>query len=241
MADKDLVYEEEFKIRASEVNINQQATLPAICNLLQEIAGNHARELQFDITDLQINHLTWVLHRLRVQIDRPPLWRETIKIQTWPSGSDGLRAYRDFLISDSEDNIIGKSLSYWVILDMESRRPTPIPNEILEYAPKKSDHVLPLADGGFTEVKQADSSQSFEVRKTDLDLNRHVNNVRYIEWALSCLADHYKTDNIDIKFLDEAVKGDTITASSKTTGTSEIRFQLIKEDDQKTLALASIR
>ncbi len=241
MAEKELIYEEKFKIRASEVDINREATLPALCNLLQEIAGNHARELQFDIMDLQENHLTWVLHRLKVEIERYPHWRETIKIQTWPSGSDGLRAHRDFLILDDEDNVIGKSLSYWLILDLESRRPTRIPKEILRYTPADTDHVLPVTDENFSKVEQANRSQSFQVRKTDLDLNRHVNNVRYIEWGLACLPEQYKTENIDIKFMGEALQGDTVTASSLTADTSEIRFQLTKEETGKTLALAYVR
>lgn len=94
MSGRKLMYEEEFKIRASEVDSSRQASLPAICNLLQEVAGNHAHRLEFDITDLRKRKLTWVLHRLKIVMDRFPDWRETITIRTWPSGGDGLRAHR---------------------------------------------------------------------------------------------------------------------------------------------------
>ncbi|HKK46619.1 MAG TPA: acyl-ACP thioesterase domain-containing protein, partial [Balneolaceae bacterium] len=122
MTKNAFTYQENFKIRASEIDSNQKATLPAICNLLQEIAGNHAQKLHFDITDLQENKLTWVLHRLVVKMDRFPDWRETITVKTWPSSGDGLRAYRDFQILDAEENVIGKSLSYWLMMNIESRR-----------------------------------------------------------------------------------------------------------------------
>jgi len=237
-----LTFEEQFKIRASEVDANQKATLPAICNLLQEIAGNHARQLQFDITDLQKNELTWVLRRLQVQMDRFPDWRETITIRTWPSGGDGLRAHRDFLILDQKENIIGRALSYWLILNIENRRPMRIPKEILNSVPKNSEHVLPVTDSSFKEISQPDISHSFTVRKTDLDLNKHVNNVRYIEWTLACLPENHKAHEIDIKFLGESVSGDTDVAEmqrySNDTNKAGFAYQIKRASDQKILAKA---
>src|SRR5699024_12479079 len=141
-------FEEQFNIRTSEVGPDQKATLPAICNLLQEAAGNHAYRLQFDITDLQQQKLTWVLHRLQVQIIRFPHWRGTITVRTWPSGSEGLRALRDFLLRDTGGQTIGRALSYWLILSMESRLSFRIPKQRLANAPANRAHVPPVAAGG---------------------------------------------------------------------------------------------
>lgn len=234
---QQFIYEEEFKIRASEIGANQKATLPAICSLLQEVAGNHALQLDFDITDLQQQKMTWVLHRLSVQIDRFPDWRETITIKTWPSGGDGLRAHRDFLLLDEESQTIGKSLSYWLILDMEKRRPIRIPKEILNSVPQDTDHVLAVTDPSFESIDNGEHAQSFEVRKTDLDLNQHVNNVRYIEWALSCLPDNKQLSEIDMKFLGEAVLGDTVIAEYSSDDSKQ-RFQIRRPSDEKVLAIA---
>lgn len=238
----DITFKESFKIRASEIDFNQRATLPAICNLLQEIAGNHAQKLQFDITDLQQDELTWVLHRLNVKINRFPKWREEITIKTWPSSGDGLRAYRDFLITDKNGNVIGKSLSYWLIMDMQSRRPTRIPKEILQLAPDQTDHVLPITKTKLPDLVNKDYAQQFEVRKSDLDLNQHVNNVRYIEWALSCLPETISVDEIDIQFMAESVLGDTILAvsekASSNSNASSFHHQIQRISDEKILAKA---
>lgn len=234
----DIKFEEQFKIRATEINQDQKATLPAICNLLQEVAGNHAQQLEFDITDLQQNQLTWVLHRLCVKMNRYPDWREIITIQTWPSSGDGLRAYRDFLILDAEGNTIGKSLSYWLMMNTESRRPVRIPKEILKMAPKNTEHVLSVTDGNFAVVNQPKDSQLFQVRKTDLDLNKHVNNVRYVEWVLSCLPEDSQISEIDIKFLAESVLGDTDVAEMQPNGEGGFHHQIRRTADEKVLAKA---
>ncbi|WP_176466176.1 acyl-[acyl-carrier-protein] thioesterase [Aliifodinibius salipaludis] len=237
----NITFQETFKIRASEINFNQRATLPAICNLLQEVAGNHARELEFDITDLQKDELTWVLHRLHVKMDRFPEWRETITIKTWPSSGDGLRAYRDFLIKGENNNVIGRSLSYWLIMNIQSRRPARIPKKILEMAPDNTDHVLPVNDPNYSELDHPDYSQQFKVRKTDLDLNRHVNNVHFIEWALSCLPEVSSVNEIDIRFMAESVAGDVDIAEAKkhsSDSSNQYYHQIRRASDNKILAKA---
>jgi len=241
MTKEDVFYEEKFKIRASEIDQDQEATLPSICNLLQEIAGNHARLLHFDITDLQRDKRTWVLHRLNVSMDRYPEWRETITIRSWPSSGDGLRAYRDFHILGEDGEIIGKSLSYWLIMNMESRRPTRIPEDILAMAPSETDHVLPVDDGDFSSFESAGKKQTFRVRKSDLDLNRHVNNVRYIEWALASRPENPKASSIDIKFMAEAMRGEKIRAELKqetSQKSNKYQHQIKRISDNKILALA---
>ena len=241
MYQSNIIYEEQFKIRASEIDFDQQATMSAICNLLQEVAGNHARELAFDITDLQKDELTWVLHRLNIAIERFPKWRETITIQTWPSSGDGLRAHRDFLILDSNNEVIGKSLSYWLILNMESRRPVRIPEKIMQMAPKKTEHVLPITEINFPQIKGTDYNQKYKVRKTDLDLNKHVNNVHYIDWALASLPDETDISKVDITFLGEAILHDTIGVQlQEYTDTSGYSYfhALHRPSDNKILAKA---
>lgn len=109
-------------------------------------------------------------------------------------------------------------------------------------APDDTKHVLPVEDGRFSEFNEVDTSRTFNVRKTDLDLNRHVNNVKYIEWALSCLPDETRVNEIDIKFVAESVLDDTVVASCQpATNESphqEFVHQVKRPKDQKILALA---
>ena len=113
-----------------------------------------------------------------------------------------------------------------------------IPKEILSSVPNNSDHVLPITDGEFRELEHAeDQSQIFTVRKSDLDLNKHVNNVRYVEWALACLPEEYKAQQIDIKFLGEATEDDTAVAKSELQN-GQYHFQITQSDSKKVLARA---
>lgn len=232
-------YREDFTIRASEISPEGKATLPAIAYLLQEVAGNNALQLNFDISQLEAKNLTWILHRLHLQMDAFPEWRDTITIQTWPSGSDRLRAYRDFRILNSDGAEIGRSLSYWLMLDLKTRRPVRIPGEILEMAPKDIEHVLEVKKNRLkVTLRKTNSPKTFHVRQSDLDMNRHVNNVKYIEWALATLDDPQEIREIDIEFRSECRMGDSIKSNAAGIDQSKNIHRLIRTRDEQTAAVA---
>ncbi|HBX66390.1 MAG TPA: acyl-[acyl-carrier-protein] thioesterase, partial [Balneolaceae bacterium] len=171
-------HSENFTIRASEVGAGGQITLQAVCGLFQEVAGNHALKLDFDITQLQEKDLTWVLHRMDIKMERYPNWREKITIETWPAAGDALRAYRDYRILDEEENQIGACLSYWMMINMKTRRPTRMPQEVLDLRLTDLEHVMPIKSDKIESFDEPDMEKKFVVRKSDLDMNNHVNNAR---------------------------------------------------------------
>lgn len=232
-------YSEEFTIRAAEVDQNGKATLGALASLMQEVAGNHASTLNFDITDLQENDLTWVLHRMDIEILRYPDWRESINIETWPNAGDALRAYRDYLITDEEGEVLLRCLSYWMIINMKSRRPSRIPREILELRIGDRDHVLPVKTERPAPEDLVDNESAFHVRRSDLDMNDHVNNARYLEWCLETIPSPTAAEinRADILFMKESRGGDTIT--SQVTRKSDTAFQhRLLNQDGRLIALA---
>jgi acyl-ACP thioesterase len=234
-------FSESFKIRASEVDIKGKATLPALCSLFQEVAGNHALKLNFDISQLHKQNLTWVLHRMDINITRFPDWRENITIETWPAAGDALRAYRNYRILDAQNEQIGSCLSYWMMINMETRRPTRMPPEVLELRLKKIDHVLPVKNSRMKPFEDPQKNTTIDVRRSDEDMNRHVNNARYVEWMMEI----YDENNIsminemDIIFLKESKAGDRIISSVKKSD-GVIKFQL-KNQDKEVLALAECK
>lgn len=239
MAEEKYRYRQSYKIRSSEVRPDGKARLQSICDLLQETAGDHALALNFDISQLMEQNMTWVLHRLHLQMDRFPEWRETITIETWPSSGDSLRAYRDFRILDEDEDEIGRSLSYWLMLNLDTRRPVRMPEEILSMAPSETTHVLEIQKERLPTPSGAGTSKTFSVRRGDLDLNRHVNNVKYIEWALEAIPGEERIREIDMEFHAECTYGDTIVSElieSEDDGWN--RHVIRRRGDGKIAALA---
>ena len=235
-------YRESFTIRSSEVHPSGRAKLQSICDLMQETAGNHALKLDFDISQLLEDNLTWILHRLHIQMDQYPGWRDTVTIKTWPSSGDTIRAYRDFELLDRDSNRIGRALSYWLMLNTETRRPVRMPRQILDMAPRDISHVLNLRKERIPALTDPEVSRTFEVRRSDLDLNQHVNNVKYVEWILETIPDYNDVQELDIEFHAECRYGDTVISDlAKGAEPDTYRHRIRRSSDGNTVALAQSR
>lgn len=233
------IYQEAFKIRSSEVTPEGVLKLHALCDMLQEVAGNNALELNFDITDLFNRDKTWVLQRLHLQVDNYPQWRETVTVKTWPSGGDRLRAFRDYRLIHSEGSEWGRGVSYWLMVDLKTKRPARIPDEIIDRN-EQGVHTLPLRSERVRQPDNVEEWKRFRVRKDDLDINRHVNNVRYVSWINECISGKRSISEIDIEFLAESTLGDTNLAGTQNIGENSLGAVVKKEGDDKTLARARL-
>lgn len=239
MTDDITKHSETFSIRASEVDSNGNTTLPAICSLFQEVAGNHALKLHFDITQLHEQNLTWVLHRMDIHIERYPEWRETITIETWPAAGDALRAYRDYRMLDGEGEQIGCCLSYWMMINLKTRRPTRMPKEVLELRLGDIEHVLPIKSDRLKPFEHAEIEKKFVVRNSDQDMNKHVNNARYVDWIMETYDEGkaYLIKNMDVIFMQESHADERIISQQKKVGVGSFKHQL-KNQNGDILALA---
>lgn len=240
MANNITKYRESFKIRASEVDQNGKVTLSSICALFQEVAGNHALKLNFDITQLSEQNLTWVLHRMDIKMDRYPKWRDKIIIETWPAAGDALRAYRDYRILDESGAEIGCCLSYWMMINLETRRPVRMPKKVHELRLEEIEHVLPVKKDRPSITDSFDEEKIFTVRQSDLDMNDHVNNSKYLEWMTECLAEkNVDIQALDIVFLKETKYGDEVSSKVVFGDHSFSKHQLTNQNG-KPVALAEI-
>lgn len=232
--DSTSIYSERFEVRASEVDTNGKITLSSVCSLFQEVAGNHALLLNFDITDLHKQDLTWVLHRMDIKVNRFPKWRESVKIETWPAAGDALRAYRNYRILDEENNELVVCLSYWMMISLKTRRPVRMTEDILNTRLSDRDHVLPVRSDKIPKIEEPDSQKEIPVRRSDLDMNQHVNNARYLEWMSEPLnaGQISRVNTVDILFLREALYGDVINSQVVSSKHESTLHQLKNQNDE---------
>src|SRR5512136_1438306 len=132
MRTEPLMWSESFRVRASETDARGRASIPAICNWLQEVAGNHATALDWAVDQLTAQGMTWVLSRLRLVLARAPRWREEVRVTTWPGGVQRAWAFREFQITGREGEELGRGTSAWLLLKLATRRPVRPPAPVEE-------------------------------------------------------------------------------------------------------------
>ena len=211
----------EFTVSSYELNPRGEARLTTVANYFQEIAYHHANELGFGYDDMRERRNMWLLSRMRIRMDRYPVWNDRIVLETWPSGVDKLFAVRDFRVRSMEGEKLGVASSYWLIVDVETHRPIRPKEELERYA----DIVYgePVFDHPLSKLGVPDGMQEADrhrVAFSDLDIVGHVNNVKYMEWCINTAMKGGKPDReirqFEINFLQEALFGDHILIHSGT-------------------------
>ncbi|MEZ4700118.1 MAG: thioesterase [Rhodothermales bacterium] len=224
------IWRESFRVRAYEAGPDQRLTIASLCNYLQEVAGNHAQALGVSVT--QQPGLTWMLNRLHVRIDRLPVWGDTVTVDTWPSGHNGLLAWREFLVRDGNGALLVAGASAWVMIDIERRRPIRLP-AFIDAIPLP-DAERPIADPFPKRVPPpvATHAAAFTVYPGDLDPNGHANNVCFAGWALHALPPQAGAlRSLEIDFKAEAHLGDRIVSEAAPSGESAFAHGLYREED----------
>jgi acyl-ACP thioesterase len=115
-----------------------------------------------------------------------------------------------------------------------------MPQDVLDLRLSDIDHVLPVKSDRIKPFEISDLKKKFAVRKSDLDMNEHVNNARFVDWLMETYDDDkaYLIKNMDVIFMQESRAGDIITSERKIEEHQNYRHQL-KNQDGKILALAT--
>jgi acyl-ACP thioesterase len=218
------LWENSIKIRAFDVDANGRLKVNTILDYFQDAASNDAERLKFGYSDFVPRGLTWVLSWARFEFIDYPKFMDEILIQTWGKKQFKLYSMRDYLLFNSKDEIICKGTSAWLLIDSKSLRPkilTQLFPEIkmldtkdaLQNLPKK---ILPAA--------QTEIVYSTQIRYSDIDLNQHVNNAKYIEQMLDCFNQEFHRANtiksLIVSFNAESKYGDQIQLSKGTENES---------------------
>ncbi len=241
---KQLSWKEYFKIRAYEVNPRGMVTIQTICNFLQEAAGCHARHLGVSVEHLFEQGITWVLSRLHVEMNVYPGWQENVVVETWPSKKEKLFAIRDFNLMTQEGNEIGRATSSWMLIDLKTRKPVRIPDSLEAITNYKKGRSLQDPFEKLPQLQKIERETQFKVRLSDLDMNRHVNNVKYIEWGLEALPEtvdkQAELRALEISFKAESNYGDVILSQcglgTSTQQNGIYLHNLVKNNGERAIA-----
>jgi acyl-ACP thioesterase len=224
------LWETSLKIRAFDVDANNRLKVSTIFDYFQDAASNHAEELKVGYTDLIPKGYFWVLSWAKLEIINYPKFMDEIKIQTWGKKQFKLYSIRDFFMMDENDKLLCKATTAWLFLDVNSMRPKIMPQlfpdvkfledkSAIDELPKKIETTL-----------TAEIIYLKDIKYSDIDLNKHANNAKYVELINDCY-DHefHKTNqmkNLTTSFISEAKFGDTLEISKGKK--SDIHFIEVK-------------
>ncbi|KAG0625855.1 hypothetical protein M758_2G084700 [Ceratodon purpureus] len=224
-------YRERFVVRFSEVGDRKTMSLEGLASLMQEAACNHVLKVGYGAFAGTNGRVVTVTTRMHIEVDRYPVWRDLLEVDTWycTEGRNAVR--RDWTVKDVETGeIIAMATSTWVLMNMDTKAMVRINDQIRsEFAPwardppkwALSEDRIKASSGRIPKINgDAEFSKTgLSPTERDLDMNQHVNNVKYISWTMESLPFEFRESHeirkITLEYRREAQKGDSVESRAK--------------------------
>ena len=200
-------------------------------NHMLNAADFHSSARGFGMKYLMTINRSWVLSRLAIEMDKMPQQYTKFTVETWVESS------RNFAVVGTDGKTYGYGRSIWAMIDTESRQPTDIfaidNGAINNWIVK--DKECPIDKGG--RVKMSDAAQlvrTIDTYYNDVDINGHINSVKYIEHILDLWPmDWYRSHQIrrfEIAYVAEAHAGDQLSFYREQTIDAEYCIRIVRTD-----------
>ena len=206
-------------------------------NHLLNAADYHATARGFGMKHLLGIHRAWVLSRLAIEMDEMPEQLEHFNVETWIENALRYFTKRNFAITNDDGKVYGYGRSVWAMIDTETRQPTDI-FAIEDGAIKQfivDDKPCPIENGDRVKMdNNAELVRSLDIYYNDIDINGHVNSIKYIEhvvdlWDIPWYQKH-PLKRFDIAYVAETHQGDTLHFYREQTGENNYCVRLVKTD-----------
>ena len=218
-----MYYEHTVRLSGMDVDGRGVCKASALLNHLQNAATLAAEDGGFSREMLIERYgAFWMLARSWYRLERPLCWEDEITIRTWHRGGKRAMMYRDYDIYVGGE-LVGESVSAWVLAGVEDRK-------LLRLSQMRE---LEGTEGGglckqltLSKLRMPGEMEERDRRRmgySDTDINGHVNNVHYADFACDALhLERYGRGKfvrtVQIDYVGECHAGETVTIDTAVQG-----------------------
>ncbi len=237
MSEENRIGTYQFVAEPFHVDFNGRLTMGVLGNHLLNCAGFHANDRGFGIATLNEDNYTWVLSRLAIELDEMPYQYENFSVQTWVENVYRLFTDRNFAIIDKDGKKIGYARSVWAMINLNTRKPADLltlhGGSIVDYV---CDEPCPIEKPSRIKVTSDQPIATLTAKYSDIDINGHVNSIRYIEHILDLFPiELYKTKRIrrfEMAYVAEGYFGDELSFFCDEVNANEFHVEVKKNGNE---------
>ena len=228
----DIVYTTKFPVTTAHVDCFGRCKVSSFLRFAQDAAEEHCQLLGTDWDTMAKKRYFWAVIRQRLQITGYPKAGDTVTVKTWPMPTTRVAYPRAAEGFDGEGNSLFKVISIWVIVDMDTRAMVLPGKSGVDVAGTVLGTEL-KAPGGLPAGTFTNSGFR-TVSYSDLDVNGHMNNTRYLDWVCDLLPSAFHRDHplkaATICYMTEALEGQQLQLSWSGEETIRVDGSLSQTD-----------
>ena len=210
-------------------------------NAMLNAADFHSNDREYGMHYLNTIHRTWVLSRLAIEMEHMPMAYDRFAIDTWVEDVMRFFTSRNFAVTSADGKTVyGYGRSIWAMIDTETRQPVDLltvkDGLIAQYI--ETQRQCPIEKSGRVRMdKEAEHVRTINTYYSDVDVNGHINSVKYIEHVLDLFdLDWYSSHRIkrfEIAYVAESHQGDKLHFYKQQTGETEYAVRITKGEDEE--------
>lgn len=228
----------EFMAEPFHCDFTHKLFMGHLGNHLLNAADFHSTERGFGMNYLNPIHKTWVLSRLALEMEEMPAQYDKFLVETWVESAMKYFTNRNFRVVGRDGRVYGYGRSVWAMIDTDSRQPQDIfairdgaINDWIE-----SEHECPIEKSSRVKMNNgAELRRTIDTYYNDVDVNGHVNSVKYIEHVLDLFPvlwyREYHLRRFEIAYVAESHGGDKLSFYVEQTGEEEYCVRIAKSEE----------
>ncbi len=178
-------YRHPFTVRISDCDMAGRLRPSALQREVLEIGEVQAANFGLSRNALLAHDMCWVLYRFRAVMRAPVTYGDTLTVTTWPGAPEGPIFTRHTVVERADGAPAAEVITAWVLMSVSTRRPlrpTALPIPIPAHG-----RPAPLPLPGMLRLDSPVPCGARPILFCDIDVNRHLNNARSLDFALDML------------------------------------------------------
>lgn len=210
-----------FSVEPFSEDVTGRLAWDVLGNTLLRVAEKSAITHGFGFGDVHERNTAWVLSRLLIEMPQMPCTGQTFRVSTWVA-----RIYRQFTdrlfaIASNDGTPLGYATSVWALIDLDTRQPVSLADyDNPRFHAAMDTQTVPLTPFGRCRVKTEMPVRTLPVMQSDLDINGHLNSIRYMQTAIDTIyyangdaldVRRHRPIRVEMTYAAETFYGDTLT------------------------------
>ncbi|WP_195251480.1 acyl-[acyl-carrier-protein] thioesterase [Romboutsia sp. 1001713B170207_170306_H8] len=213
-------FEKNYEVTYRDTDARGECFFTSYMNFMADCGLSQEEKLGFSLPEMVKNNHTWMLYDYDVIVYKYVKYKEKVRVITYAKSLNKFYALRVFEMYNEDNELISEGSTLALLIDTIKKRPCRIPNEYYKaYGVEKENCGQGKRDLEVKNIQRLDYEKKVEVRYTDIDMNWHVGNVKYIEWVLETIPlyiiKNYRTHQIKIKYKKEVVYGTNVSIQTQ--------------------------